>query len=206
MKHLTCVSLGQSESTGTKSCLGWHCLVFLGDAKRYEEQPQSWRMDTEQGNSSAVSVALNCPGQSCRVGWVLLLRWNLLLWSLLPFSCWVGEDPVWLRPSSSLAPPLLSRRKSWQCVWELWCHPSAFMLCNCTRALLSRMLSLRTRDRMLLAGITSWVTSLQDGAKGKAVQEHRSHFFGSDGPLCLDPRQGEVVPQKVCLGPLQSSG
>lgn len=49
-------------------------------------------MGTELGDSSAISVALNCLGQSYRVGWMLLLGWNQLLWSLLPFGCWAGWE------------------------------------------------------------------------------------------------------------------
>lgn len=41
------------------------------------------------GRSWGTEVALNCPGQSSRVGWMLLLMWNQLLWALLPFGCWV---------------------------------------------------------------------------------------------------------------------
>lgn len=90
-----CVSLGQNESTWTKSCPPTESqgtVWVFWDAERYEERPCSWRMGTELGDGSAIAVALNRPRQSHRVGWMLLLGWNQLLWSLLPFSCWAGWE------------------------------------------------------------------------------------------------------------------
>lgn len=160
-------------------------------------------MDTEQGNSSAVSVALNCPGQSCRVGWVLLLRWNLLLWSLLPFSCWVGEDPVWLRLPCSSSPfqkeelaVCLGALVPSECFHALQLHPCFAQL------------HVVPKDKgQDVAGWDHLMGDLSSGwCQRKGSARAQVPVFGSEGPLCLDPRQGEVVPQKVCLGPLQSSG
>lgn len=88
-------------------------------------------MDTEQRSSSDISVALSCPGQSYRGRWGWLLRWKKFLLSLLPFSC--GWERI-LCGLGSPAPFLLpSRGKCWQRVWELWCHPSASTLWDCTQ-------------------------------------------------------------------------
>lgn len=142
------------------------------------------------------------------VGWMLLLRWNKLLWSLLPFSCWVGEDPVWLGSSGSSA-PLPSGRKCWQCVWELCYDPSAFTLCHCTHALLSHMLSLRKQGQDI-AGWDHLMCDLFPGWCPKESQRKSTDsffcFLGSEGPLCQDSlhKQGWLSHQKAAWVPFRA--